>query len=301
MGSTTSGRRRKPRSTSEAPHVLRIRADDGRGQSRWITADLLDYSPVGIGIALATPLAVGIPVTVTGRLQAGRSARSETCPAHVAWCLEKSDGSFRAGLQFGRPPEHEREWQSAASESAPEPEDAEDYYEILQVSPHAHPDTIHRVFKLLAQRFHPDNKATGNEEVFKRILAAYRVLRDPELRASYDGRRESHLRARWRIFDEPATALGVEAEKRKRKGILGVLYAQMLHDPDHPGLGIQELEDLLGCPRDHLQLSLWYLKERGQIARSDRGRYSITVDGVDTAEAEAAYRPALHRLLESGR
>ena len=37
-----------------------------------------------------------------------------------------------------------------------------DYYDVLQVSPSAEPDTIHRVYRLLAQRFHPDNKETGN-------------------------------------------------------------------------------------------------------------------------------------------
>jgi len=36
-----------------------------------------------------------------------------------------------------------------------------DFYEVLQLSPNADPDTVHRVFRVLAQRFHPDNKETG--------------------------------------------------------------------------------------------------------------------------------------------
>jgi len=36
-----------------------------------------------------------------------------------------------------------------------------DYYEILQISVNAEPDTVHRVYRLLAQRFHPDNKERG--------------------------------------------------------------------------------------------------------------------------------------------
>ena len=36
-----------------------------------------------------------------------------------------------------------------------------DYYETLQISPNADPDTIHRVYRLLAQRFHPDTQETG--------------------------------------------------------------------------------------------------------------------------------------------
>ena len=34
-----------------------------------------------------------------------------------------------------------------------EPQGDYDYYEQLQVSPSAEPDTIHRVYRLLAQRF----------------------------------------------------------------------------------------------------------------------------------------------------
>ena len=30
-----------------------------------------------------------------------------------------------------------------------------DYYETLQVSANADPETIHRLFRILAQRFHP--------------------------------------------------------------------------------------------------------------------------------------------------
>ena len=32
-----------------------------------------------------------------------------------------------------------------------------DYYEFLQISPHADTETIHRVYRYLAARFHPDN------------------------------------------------------------------------------------------------------------------------------------------------
>ena len=38
-----------------------------------------------------------------------------------------------------------------------------DYYELLQISPNAEPETIHRVYRLLAQRFHPDNGQTGDD------------------------------------------------------------------------------------------------------------------------------------------
>ncbi len=298
MSAKTSSRRRRQRESAADQHILRISVDDGRGHVRWLTADLRDYSSGGVGVALAAPLTVGSEVRVTGLPGTGASRRKRSAPARVAWCLERPDGSFRAGLELedsDAGPEQTRtglETETAAAET-------EDYYEILQVSPNAHPDTIHRVFKILAQRFHPDNPDTGEEETFKRILAAYNVLKDPEQRAAYDARRESRLRARWRIFRKPAEAAGPGAERRKRYGILQVLYHQRVHEPEFPALSIHDLEDLLGCPRDHLQFSLWYLKEKGYIRRDDRARYSITVAGIDEAEAAAAPRLPAERLLRA--
>ena len=58
-----------------------------------------------------------------------------------------------------------------------------DYYEILQISPTAEPETVHRVYRLLAQRCHPDNKETGDEAQFRQLSEAYYVLSDPGRRA----------------------------------------------------------------------------------------------------------------------
>ena len=32
-----------------------------------------------------------------------------------------------------------------------------DYYELLEISPQATQDTIHRVYRYMAARYHPDN------------------------------------------------------------------------------------------------------------------------------------------------
>ena len=51
-----------------------------------------------------------------------------------------------------------------------------DYYEFLQISPSAENDTIHRVYRFLAARFHPDNHDTGDAERFFLLKQAYEVL-----------------------------------------------------------------------------------------------------------------------------
>ena len=65
-----------------------------------------------------------------------------------------------------------------------------DYYEGLQISPNADLETIERVYRLLAKRYHPDNQVTGSIEKFKIIASAYKTLSKPEKRAAYDAKYE---------------------------------------------------------------------------------------------------------------
>jgi len=61
----------------------------------------------------------------------------------------------------------------------------ENYYDILGVSKSASADEIKRAYRKLAHKYHPD-KGTGNEDMFKKVNAAYQVLSNPEKRAQYD-------------------------------------------------------------------------------------------------------------------
>jgi curved DNA-binding protein len=65
-----------------------------------------------------------------------------------------------------------------------------DYYEFLQISPGAEAETIHRVYRFLAARFHPDNQKTGDADSFFLLQQAYEVLSNPERRAAYDATRQ---------------------------------------------------------------------------------------------------------------
>ena len=165
-----------------------------------------------------------------------------------------------------------------------------DYYEVLQISPNADSETIHRIYRILAQRFHPDNRDTGDTEAFRNLTQAYQILSDPERRAGYDVQHREMRRLTWKIFDQPNSAQGPEAERRKRYGILSLLYRKRIAQPDQPSMTIKEFEDLLGVPREHLDFSLWYLKEGQYVQRTDNGRHSITLKGVDLAESAASHR-----------
>src|SRR6266704_4138882 len=61
-----------------------------------------------------------------------------------------------------------------------------DFYELLQISPNAEAETIQRVYKMLAQRYHPDNPETGELGRFLLLNQAYEELSDPEKRTAYN-------------------------------------------------------------------------------------------------------------------
>jgi curved DNA-binding protein CbpA len=120
--------------------------------------------------------------------------------------------------------------------------------------------------------------------MFKVLVRAYRTLSDPELRAAYDLKLNNIQQKRWKIFDKPVQAVGVEAEKRKRQGMLSLLYMRRIQEPRSPQMSIQDFENLLGVPREHLEFGMWYMREAGLVTRSDNGRLSITVKGVEELE-----------------
>ncbi len=166
-----------------------------------------------------------------------------------------------------------------------------DYYEALQVSHNADADTIHRIYRILAQRFHPDNQETGSGEIFRLLTDAYHALADPEKRAAYDVQHREARCLTWKIFDQSTSAHGVEAERRKREGVLCLLYRKRVSQPEQAAMSLKELEEILGVPKEHMEFTLWFLKENQQVQRSDNARYSITLKGVEAAETILERKP----------
>jgi DnaJ domain/PilZ domain len=279
MGTTPRGQRRKTGRKAASGGVIGVELKDGMGNPRWVTADLIDRSESGISVSLLAALKVGSIVQVRGKL--GEDGENVRMQAGVVWCQESVRGEFRAGLELlaGK----------AGHTSRPEPEAAADseepdLYEVMQLSPNADTDTINRVYRILAQRYHPDNAQTGSPELFVRLTEAHRILSDAEERAGYDARHRQTKRRHWQVFDQTQAPTGMEAERRKRQGILELLYVNSIQDPDRATMTIHAFEELLGCPREHLEAALWYLRGKGLIQRTDNGRYKITVEGFDEAE-----------------
>jgi curved DNA-binding protein CbpA len=156
-----------------------------------------------------------------------------------------------------------------------------DYYEILQVSPRADRETIERVFRHLARRYHPDNLETGDSDRFTELAEAYRVLADAEQRAKYDARYEAVREERWRMFGQRAVNDDIAADAWARLAMLSILYAARRNNSDEPGVGVVELERLLGLPEQVVQFHTWYLRENSWIQRLESGLFAISALGVD--------------------
>lgn len=164
--------------------------------------------------------------------------------------------------------------------------EAEDFYEILQISPNAEPETVHRVYRLLAQRFHPDNSEGGNEGRFRQIVEAYRVLSDPQERAKYDVTHASLKQHRWRLVSGNAHAENdFESEQLIRLVILELLYTRRRTELEKPGLSLLDLESLTGRAREHLEFTIWYLTQKKYVTRSDGSVLVITAEGVEYVES----------------
>lgn len=164
-------------------------------------------------------------------------------------------------------------------------ENIQDYYELLQISPNAEPETIHRVYRLLAQRFHPDNGESGNETRFREVVEAYRVLSDPQERAKYDVAHATLKQQRWRFVSSGArTDNEFESEQLIRLVVLELLYTRKRTELESPGLSLLDLEALTGRAREHLEFTIWYLAQKKFVTRDDQSRLTITVEGVDWIE-----------------
>lgn len=172
-----------------------------------------------------------------------------------------------------------------------------DHYEVLQLNQNADAETVERVYRILAKRFHPDNVGSGDEDRFRRVREAYEVLSDPEKRAEFDVRYDEQRGLRWQIFEQES-ALDTQAQDRRIfSGMLSLLYAARRRDPESGGLGSIQVEEMLGVPREHLEFPIWYLKQKGLIETLQSGELAITIEGIDSIRSKEMSLPD-NRLIE---
>jgi hypothetical protein len=265
----------------DAQPELTIILDASGSPSSRLRARLLARAGDGMKIRITTALGSGVLVSVAGEIVTSAGREPLLGYYRIRSCVPVSAGTYNVELSpepVTQEPPHRQ--------PAPGTDQDMDCYELLQVSRQADIETIHRIFHVLAQRYHPDNTKTGNEEKFRQLVQAHSVLTDPERRAAHDVQLADGDKGRMKLFDAIQTSQGVPAEIRKRQAILRLLYTKRLTEPHQPLMRGRDFVELLGCPMEHLEFCLWYLKENKLILRGDNNKFEITCLGVEAFEAE---------------
>ena len=117
-------------------------------------------------------------------------------------------------------------------------------------------------------------------------MEAHDTLKDPVKRAQYDIQHKNHSGFRTKLAEEASDTKGIERDVVIQDKLLSILYVKRRQDINDPGIGDFELERLSGCPREHLEFHLWYLKAKGWIGKLEDGTLAITVEGVDRANSK---------------
>ena len=167
------------------------------------------------------------------------------------------------------------------------------HYDTLEVSASASFETVERVFRYLAKRYHPDSAEHGDIKKFAQIAEAYEVLGDPERRANFDVELGKQKVAEVELVEGAGT---VGDDTADRHQLLSLFYAQRRKDIKNPGLGLNTVEQLMGIPVEVLDFHVWFFREKGWIQREEGGAISITADGVEKLEASAERQAEQNRL-----
>jgi molecular chaperone DnaJ len=95
----------------------------------------------------------------------------------------------------------------------------DDYYELLGIDAGADEDEVHRAWRKLALRWHPDRAGPDTTFIFQKLLAAYTVLSDPDARAAYDRQRGGPARGA-RVGDGEDPGAPPAAGRRRAPGVM---------------------------------------------------------------------------------
>jgi hypothetical protein len=148
-----------------------------------------------------------------------------------------------------------------------------DYYEVLQISPNADPDTVHRGLYQPPGAALPSRQPNHRQMPTSSACSPRRIksLVTPSAVPAYDVQRPTRQEERVAILSEAWKAVtDVEAET-----------VASAHDPRVactrgaapsrrvPASRISISEDLVGRPREHIDFALWYLVQKKYVSRTD--------------------------------
>jgi curved DNA-binding protein len=255
---------------------------DRSGRRQFCNVQGVDLSESGVMVESPMPLEVG------SHVQMDAEAFGFSGMALIRHCQWR-DSKYVIGLEFrgsrGKP----------LGEVASE--EFTDLYVLMQISPTAEADTLQRVYRLLAARYHPDNSQTGDLQKFLLLQKAHDTLTDPAKRAAYDAEYALRQTGPMPVFELKDFVVGIDVESNRRLGILSLLYNRRRINPDRPGISLLDFEQLMTIPREHLVFTVWYLKEKQLLRAGENAEYEISANGVEFVETSLPSSRLLQGLL----
>lgn len=268
-----SDRRNAERESPPVPTTVQLTLHETDG-NRIIVAQLLSISYSGLGVTCNQPLCPGTKLAYDHPTRADKKVTGR-----IAWCKPNETHAYEHGI---------------SNESFDESTRV-DHYTLLQVSPTAEPCAIDAAYEFLSRRYHASNSSTANPLIFDRLIKAYEVLSDPIKRTAYESER---------TVSKSGTAVAKGERNRSnitktRNQMLDLLYWRRVESPYKPVITIHEFETILKLPKDQMEFNLWFLRDKGLIARSDNACFVITAEGVAAAEELASDLAEVEPELEA--
>jgi len=250
-------RRRHRRQSTDAAVEL-IWKDDGH--RRFECGSLVDISVTGACVVCPQPINVSSYIVLRA-----------PGPGIVALSQVRNCVWGRTQYQLGV------EFLEKAATQPPENVIEPDYHALLRAGVAGDAESVDRLYRALAFRYHPDHRDNGDAEVFLRIREIYRILAPSQ-------RYQEELEV-----TKPLKTTGLKSELRglkdKRLEVLSLLCQRRVSDYRNAYVSSSDLESLTGMSTQEAGFVLWYLREKGAVTLSDNTPgYTITAVGVDVLE-----------------
>ena len=179
-------------------------------------------------------------------------------------------------------------------------EDFVDLYALLQVRATCDNTMLDKAFRHFARQYHPDHPETADIDKFQQVLDAYRLLKDPERRTTYDVKYNSHYKNEEndhpKFYDELVDSAPANADAEAHEEVLFSLYKRRRERADDPGVMRYYIQQKLQCSDESFEFHIWYLKSKGFIELMEDSSLAITIAGVDHVIANSREKEAV-RLL----
>lgn len=166
------------------------------------------------------------------------------------------------------------------------------YYQLLLVEPNCDASELEPAFRRESRRLHPDRVARLGDgdfrqkanKVFRAVNEAYRVLRDPDSRSTYDAERASGSQ---RLSEEgrreakataAATADPEQAARTEKGGKYWRMALQAFRDNDFKGAAMQ-IQFALTFEPDNETFKEWLAKskEKADTVKKEENPYKLRI------------------------